>query len=92
MAALLVATITVPALAVIYGAGLFARIAIVVLVNTPPINTLSPELPAVSPRPVGETHQHDWQPHALLNDWLQCSTCKEMHAEAGTVAQINRKN
>jgi chromate transport protein ChrA len=91
-ATLVVVAIAVPALAVIYGVGMFARIAIIVLVNTQPINALSPELPAAKPRPIGETHQHDWQPHALLNDWLQCSICNEMHAEAGTVALVNRKD
>jgi len=88
----LVAAINVLPLAGIYAYSVFARIAIVVLVNTEPINAIRPELPAAKPRPVGETHEHDWQPHTLLNDWLQCSICGVMHAEAGTVALINRKN
>jgi hypothetical protein len=83
----------IPSLAAFYGVGFFLRVAAIILVNTAPINSLSDETPsAPKARPVSGTHEHDWQPHALLNDWLQCSACGEMHAESGTVALINRKN
>src|SRR5581483_11224359 len=64
-AVFLIGVISVPALAAIYAYGIFARIAIVVLVTTDPVNAIPPQQPPVTARPVSETHEHDWQPHAL---------------------------
>lgn len=67
------------------------RLGIIALVLHPAIWRIRPEPIVAKPRPASETHEHDWKPHELLNDWIRCGICGEMHIEPGTVALVNRR-
>lgn len=69
----------------------FLSAVLIALVNTPPISTMRPPEPAKRLRPQAEDHEHKWAAHELLNDWLRCTVCREMHSEAGVIAVINQR-
>lgn len=64
---------------------------IVTLINIRPICALKPPAFVPKPRPAGDSaHEHDWQPHSVMDDWIRCSACGQMHFERGTVAVVNQ--
>jgi|GEM_PF-3698654 len=66
-------------------------VAIIVVLNTPPISTLRRPIVQAKARPTADDHEHNWQQHDLLNDWIRCRNCGVMHAEPGTIALINQR-
>jgi hypothetical protein len=66
---------------------------ILTLINIPPIRGLKRPAVVSKPRPAGDTvHEHNWQPHSVLDDWVRCSGCGQMHLEPGTVALVNQSS
>ena len=65
------------------------RGAIISLANDKSIRKIQPPPPVAAARP--PDHEHTWRPHDLLDGWIRCSTCGKVHAQAGMVALINRK-
>jgi hypothetical protein len=65
--------------------------ATVVLVISDPIKSIPVPKVERFEMPSSFPHEHAWRPHSLMNDWLYCPVCKSLKFEAGTVADVNRK-
>ena len=67
------------------------RVAVIAVVNATAVRTIAPQALVPQGQAVGPTHDHNWQPHGLVNDWVRCSICGEMRIEPGTMALVNAK-
>jgi magnesium-transporting ATPase (P-type) len=65
--------------------------ATVVLVISDPIKSIPVPKVERFEMPSPFPHEHAWRPHSLMSDWLYCPVCKNLKFEAGTVADVNRK-